>query len=84
MRRLLCLCFSPIRSAFRVRRRKFPADINFTFLRWFYEWSEEKCGSKDFRDVDLLSQELEESISQFMSNVHRSLNDMSVSYLRYN
>jgi dynein heavy chain, axonemal len=93
VRRLLkvCLCFSPVGSTLRVRSRKFPAVINCTSINWFHEWPEEALKSVAQRflaDVDLLSPELQESVSQFMANVHRSVNEMSVTYLqndkRYN
>ncbi|CAF0714705.1 unnamed protein product [Brachionus calyciflorus] len=93
VRRLLkvVLCFSPVGSTLRVRGRKFPAIINCTSINWFHEWPEEALKSVARRflaDVDLLPGPFQESISQFMAYVHKSVNDMSVVYLqndrRYN
>lgn len=93
VRRLLkvVLCFSPVGSALRVRSRKFPAIINCTSINWFHEWPETALKSVARRflaDVDLLSGPLQESVSEFMAFVHKSVNDMSVIYLqndrRYN
>ncbi len=93
VRRLLkvVLCFSPVGSTLRVRGRKFPAIINCTSIDWFHEWPEEALKSVARRfltDLDLLPGELQESVSQFMAYVHKSVNDMSVVYLtndkRYN
>jgi len=93
VRRLLkvVLCFSPVGATLRVRSRKFPAITNCTSINWFHEWPEEalKSVAKRFlADVDLLSPELQESVGDFMAQVHKSVNDMSVIYLqndrRYN
>ena len=93
VRRLLkvVLCFSPVGSTLRVRSRKFPAIINCTSIDWFHEWPEEALKSVARRflaDVDLLSGPLQESVSNFMAFVHKSVNEMSVAYLqndkRYN
>ena len=93
VRRLLkvVLCFSPVGSSLRVRSRKFPAIINCTSINWFHEWPEEALKSVARRflaDTDLLSDQMQESVSDFMSYVHKTVNDMSVIYLqndrRYN
>ena len=85
------LCFSPVGSTLRVRSRKFPAVTNATSIDWFHEWPEEALISVAQRflgDVDLLSPQLQESVSAFMAFVHKSVNEMSVIYLqndkRYN
>ena len=93
VRRLLkvVLCFSPVGSTLRVRSRKFPAVINCTSINWFHEWPEEALKSVARRflaDVDLLPAPIQESVSNFMAYVHKSVNEMSVIYLqndkRYN
>jgi dynein heavy chain len=93
VRRLLkvVLCFSPVGSTLRVRGRKFPAIINCTNIDWFHEWPEQalKSVAKRFLgDVDLLPPAIQESVSDFMAFVHKSVNEMSVQYLqndrRYN
>lgn len=37
----ICLCFSPVGDAFRVRARKFPALVNNTMIDWYVQiaWS---------------------------------------------
>lgn len=93
VRRLLkvVLCFSPVGSTLRVRSRKFPAITNTTSIDWFHEWPEEalvSVANRFLSDVDLLSPQLQESVSTFMAFVHKSVNEMSVAYLqndkRYN
>jgi dynein heavy chain len=93
VRRMLkvVLCFSPVGSTLRVRSRKFPAITNTTSIDWFHEWPEEalvSVANRFLSDIDLLSPQLQESVSTFMAFVHKSVNDMSVTYLqndkRYN
>jgi dynein heavy chain len=93
VRRLLklVLCFSPVGSTLRVRSRKFPAIINCTSINWFHEWPEEaliSVAKRFLADLDLLAGPIQESVSQFMAYVHKSVNEMSETYLqndkRYN
>lgn len=93
VRRLLkvVLCFSPVGSTLRVRGRKFPAIINCTSINWFHEWPEEaliSVAKRFLADVDLLPGPIQESVANFMAYVHKSVNEMSISYLqndrRYN
>ncbi|KAF5404064.1 Dynein heavy chain axonemal [Paragonimus heterotremus] len=85
------LCFSPVGATLRVRARKFPAVVNCTSIDWFHEWPKEALLSVSARflsHVELLSEELRPSVSQFMTYAHQSVNEMSVTYLqnerRYN
>ena len=85
------LCFSPVGSTLRVRARKFPAIVNCTSINWFHEWPEEALISVSTRflsEVELISEELRDSISRYMAFVHGSVNEMSKIYLanerRYN
>ena len=85
------LCFSPVGSTIRVRARKFPALVNCTSINWFHEWPEEaliSVSSRFLSEVDLISDEIRESISRYMAFVHKSVNEMSAVYLtnerRYN
>ena len=85
------LCFSPVGSTLRVRARKFPGVVNCTSIDWFHEWPLEALQSVSARfleDVELLSPESRVSVSDFMSFVHISVNEMSATYLanerRYN
>ena len=85
------LCFSPVGTTLRVRARKFPALVNCTSIDWFHEWPQEALRSVSLRflnDIDEVPVELKESVSEFMSFVHTSVNNMSNAYLqndrRYN
>ncbi|XP_018562388.1 dynein beta chain, ciliary-like [Anoplophora glabripennis] len=93
VRRLLkvVLCFSPVGSTLRVRARKFPALVNSTSINWFHEWPQEalKSVSKRFlSEIEVLPPKLVATVSDFMSYVHSTVNDMSQVYLvnekRYN
>ena len=77
------LCFSPVGSTLRVRGRKFPAVVNCTCIDWFHEWPEEalmSVSSKFLNQEDSIPVEIRNSICQFMSYVHQSVNDMSKVY----
>ncbi|ESO06977.1 hypothetical protein HELRODRAFT_171012 [Helobdella robusta] len=85
------LCFSPQGSSLRNRSRKFPAIINTTCIDWFHEWPIEALVSVSRRflgEIEGLTPDMCDSISDFMSHVHQSVNEVSVSYLmnerRYN
>ncbi|XP_062330264.1 dynein axonemal heavy chain 17-like [Osmerus eperlanus] len=85
------LCFSPVGSTLRVRARKFPAVVNCTSIDWFHEWPEEALVSVSARflsETEGIAPEVKTSLSQFMAFVHKTVNEMSKSYLvsdrRYN
>uniref|UniRef100_A0A1I8JH23 DHC_N2 domain-containing protein n=1 Tax=Macrostomum lignano TaxID=282301 RepID=A0A1I8JH23_9PLAT len=85
------LCFSPVGTTLRVRARKFPAVVNCTSIDWFHEWPKEALVSVSRRflqDVELLDEASRETVAQFMSFVHKSVNEKSAEYLlnerRYN
>ncbi|XP_030631015.1 dynein heavy chain 17, axonemal-like [Chanos chanos] len=85
------LCFSPVGSTLRVRARKFPAVVNCTSIDWFHEWPEEALVSVSARflsETEGIMPEIKDSLSQFMAFVHKTVNEMSKSYLlsdrRYN
>ncbi|CAG2206597.1 DNAH [Mytilus edulis] len=85
------LCFSPVGSTLRVRSRKFPAITNCTSIDVFHEWPLEALNSVSARfleDMELLSDDMRESVSKFMGYVHQSVNETSQQYLqnerRYN
>ena len=85
------LCFSPVGSTLRVRARKFPAIVNCTSINWFHEWPEEaliSVSSRFLSEVELISDEVRDSISRYMAFVHTCVNEMSTIYLtnerRYN
>jgi len=79
------LCFSPVGSTLRVRSRKFPAITNTTCIDWFHEWPEQaliSVADRFLSDIDLLTPDIQESVSTFMAYVHKSVNEMSVIYLQ--
>ncbi|XP_062977556.1 dynein axonemal heavy chain 17 [Elgaria multicarinata webbii] len=85
------LCFSPVGSTLRVRARKFPAVVNCTAIDWFHEWPEDALVSVSARfleETEGIEPEVKTSISLFMSFVHKTVNEMSKTYLtterRYN
>ncbi|XP_025049146.1 dynein heavy chain 17, axonemal-like [Alligator sinensis] len=87
----IILCFSPVGSTLRVRARKFPAVVNCTAIDWFHEWPEDALVSVSGRfleETEGIEPDVKVSISQFMSFVHESVNEMSKVYLaterRYN
>ena len=93
VRRMLkvVLCFSPVGSTLRVRGRKFPGVVNCTSIDWFHEWPQEALVSVSRRfiqDSEYLPEELKDSVAEFMSYVHTSVNEASMQYLtnekRYN
>ncbi|KAJ8925640.1 hypothetical protein NQ315_009485 [Exocentrus adspersus] len=93
VRRLLkvVLCFSPVGSTLRVRARKFPALINCSSINWFHEWPQEALKSVSRRflaEIEVLPPKLITIVSDFMSYVHTTVNEMSQAYLtnekRYN
>ncbi|KAJ1558852.1 Dynein heavy chain 9, axonemal [Nowakowskiella sp. JEL0078] len=85
------LCFSPVGNTLRSRSRKFPAVTNNTTIDWFQEWPEEALSSVATRFIsnfDLVSSDLKEAVTRFMSFAHQSVNEVSKKYLinekRYN
>eukprot|EP00095_Tigriopus_kingsejongensis_P007513 maker-scaffold103_size370364-snap-gene-1.20 protein:Tk07513 transcript:maker-scaffold103_size370364-snap-gene-1.20-mRNA-1 annotation:"dynein beta ciliary-like" len=78
------LCFSPVGSTLRIRGRKFPALINCTCIDWFHEWPQEALMSvsmRFLRELPVIPTPVKQSIAQFMSYVHGSVNEMSKVYL---
>lgn len=93
VRRMLkvVLCFSPVGSTLRIRGRKFPGVVNCTSIDWFHEWPQEALISVSRRFInenEFLPEELKDSVAEFMSYVHTSVNHASQQYLqnekRYN
>ena len=78
------LCFSPVGNTLRVRGRKFPALVNCTCIDWFHEWPQEALISVSMRflnELDIVPQNIKQSVAQFMAYVHGSVNEMSKQYL---
>eukprot|EP01135_Chromosphaera_perkinsii_P008680 Nk52_evm13s1444 gene=Nk52_evmTU13s1444 len=85
------LCFSPVGTTLRVRARKFPAVVNCTMIDWFHEWPQEALISVSQRflsECELVSDDIRNSVCDFMAFVHKSVNEASYKYLlnerRYN
>lgn len=77
------LCFSPVGTTLRVRARKFPALVNCTAIDWFHEWPEDALQSVSLRflnEIEEVPENLKESVSNFMSYVHISVNNKSQEY----
>lgn len=80
------LCFSPVGSTLRVRGRKFPGVVNCTSIDWFHEWPQEALISVSRRfinDSEYLPENLKDSVAEFMSFVHTSVNEASQQYLQH-
>ncbi|CAK8694647.1 unnamed protein product [Clavelina lepadiformis] len=87
----VALCFSPVGNTLRVRARKFPGVVNCTAIDWFHEWPKDALESVSMRflsEIENIEEAERESISQFMSYVHMSVNGQGKDYLvnerRYN
>lgn len=87
----IVLCFSPVGSVLRVRGRKFPALVNCTAIDWFHEWPQnalESVSNRFLSAIEVLPEELTNSVARFMAYVHGTVNAMSRVYLqnekRYN
>ena len=76
----MVLCFSPVGVTLRVRARKFPALVNCTAIDWFHEWPEDALQSVSLRflnEIEEVPESLKDSVSNFMSYVHVSVNNKS-------
>eukprot|EP00742_Colponemidia_sp_Colp-10_P004139 GILJ01004417.1.p1 GENE.GILJ01004417.1~~GILJ01004417.1.p1 ORF type:complete len:2854 (+),score=646.67 GILJ01004417.1:919-8562(+) len=85
------LCMSPAGDTLRIRARKFPALINCTAIDWFHAWPRDALvdvASRFLSNVEDITPELREAVSQHMSEVHLSINEANQKYLslerRYN
>ena len=81
----LVLCFSPVGESFRQRARKFPGLINCTAADWFHEWPKDALVSVAqyfLEDVDMGGQEMKDSIAYHIAEVHLSVSETSLDYLR--
>lgn len=57
----ICLCFSPVGDAFRIRARMFPGLINNTSIDWFFAWPEDALidvASRFLKEIELPSEEI--------------------------
>ncbi|GKT34970.1 Dynein beta chain, ciliary, partial [Aduncisulcus paluster] len=72
------LGFSPVGDDFRIRARRFPALVNNTSIDWFHPWPHSaliSVANRFLADVDLGGDEIRESISLFMADAHRMVNE---------
>lgn len=79
------LCFSPVGDTMRVRSRKFPGIINATSIDWFHPWPKDALidvASKFISDLEFPSDEIRNSISLHMAEVHCSIDEANARYLK--
>jgi dynein heavy chain len=79
----IVLCMSPVGDALRIRCRQFPSLINCTTIDWFHGWPEAALVSvaeRFLNNLDLGSTEIQASVVQMCGFVHRSIEDMSVTF----
>lgn len=80
------LCFSPVGDIMRIRSRKFPGIINSTSIDWFHPWPKKALIDVAYRflsDVDLPSDQLRSAIALNMAEVHSSIDDANLRYLKF-
>ena len=87
----IVLCFSPVGDLFRKRARKFPGLISCTLVDWFHPWPRDALvdvGYTFLQDVDIESDEKRSAMSNYMADVHVSVNETNLVFLarerRYN
>ena len=81
----LALCFSPVGDAFRFRARKFPGIINCTSIDWFHEWPRNALidvATRFLEEIELPNEEIRENIGLHMAEVHLSISEANIQYLR--
>uniref|UniRef100_F6QQT7 AAA+ ATPase domain-containing protein n=1 Tax=Xenopus tropicalis TaxID=8364 RepID=F6QQT7_XENTR len=79
----IVLCFSPVGFTLRARARKFPALVNCTAIDWFHAWPDaalQSVSSSFIQRLEGLDPQVKESISQFITYAHTSVNEVSVKY----
>jgi len=70
------LCFSPVGDDFRTRARKFPGLINCAMVDYFHAWPHDALKDvalRYLRETPFESDELRDSISLDMADVHMSI-----------
>ncbi|XP_018092353.2 dynein heavy chain 11, axonemal-like [Xenopus laevis] len=79
----IVLCFSPVGFTLRARARKFPALVNCTAIDWFHAWPDialQSVSSSFIQRLECLDPQVKDSISQFITYAHKSVNEVSVKY----
>ncbi|KAM3917468.1 dynein axonemal heavy chain 11-like [Leptodactylus fuscus] len=77
------LCFSPVGFTLRTRARKFPALVNCTSIDWFHSWPPvalQSVSTSFIHKLDGIDAQVKNSISQFITFAHTSVNEVSVKY----
>ncbi|XP_068101608.1 dynein axonemal heavy chain 11-like isoform X2 [Hyperolius riggenbachi] len=77
------LCFSPVGFTLRARARKFPALVNCTAIDWFHSWPPaalQSVSSSFIQKLEGIEPQVKNSISQFITFAHTSVNEVSVKY----
>jgi len=80
----LCLCFSPVGDAFRIRARMFPGVINCTSMDWFHEWPREALidvANRFLAEIEFPEEEIRTNIALHMAHVHLSIADANQEFL---
>lgn len=80
----ICLCFSPVGDAFRVRARMFPGLINCTSINWFHAWPEDALidvANRFLKEIEFPSEEIQMNLSKHMAFVHLSIDDANKKFL---
>ena len=75
----VCLCFSPVGGALRVRARRFPALASCTVIDWFQPWPEQalaSVGKNLLKDVDLGDADIVMAVEHFMPTAFVAVNKM--------
>lgn len=82
----LIICFSPVGDNFRVKSRKFPGLINSTSIDWFHKWPKTALidvANRFIGEVELPSKELLLAIATNMAEVHTSIDEANIRFLKY-
>ena len=87
----VCLCFSPVGTAFGRRASRFPSLINCTVIDWFQPWPElalYDVAKRFLQEVELGDEDARESIIKFMpfsfGQVNEAAEDFKTIERRYN
>jgi len=77
------LCFSPVGDKFRIRSRMFPGLIGSTTIDYFHPWPRDALigvANKFLAEIDLPSEELQQTLSEHMAFVHQIIDEYNKKY----
>jgi dynein heavy chain len=77
------LCFSPVGDKFRIRSRMFPGLIGSTTIDYFHPWPRDALigvANKFLAEIELPSQELQQTLSEHMAFVHQIIDEYNKKY----